>query len=320
MLYSALIVGAGQLGSRYLQGLAKSTIPLTIYVCDVSAASLAIAQSRWLEVAGDKTIHSLKLNEGITDLPAELDLAIISTTALMRSEVIKQLTSKANVKNWILEKVLAQSVKKIQEIESVIGKQSKAWVNTPYRIMGWYNQIKSKMNINGNFICEIKAGKTFGLASNTIHYLDLLVWLSGETITEIKTDQLDTEWYQSKRAGFWDVYGTMQILFSKGSKAVLKIGTWEPSKITIDIKTAGEQWMIQESDGIATRNDGFIIKGRDEYQSEMTAPLVESILQTGTCLLPSLKESAAIHLPMIQSFLDHWNSHMPEKLKEVPIT
>ena len=78
--------------------------------------------------------------------------------------------------------------------------------------------------------------------------------------------------------------------------------------------------MIQESDGIATRNDGFIIKGRDEYQSEMTAPLVESILQTGTCLLPSLKESAAIHLPMIQSFLDHWNSHMPEKLKEVPIT
>ena len=320
MVYNILIVGAGQLGSRYLQGLAKCKVPLAVYVSDISDASLAVAESRWLGVGGDKTIHTLKLFTGFDALPAEVDLAIISTNALVRPAVVKEVAGKTKVKNWLLEKILAQSEDKIALIKSIIGPQANAWVNTPYRAMDWYNKIKSEMTINSNFNCVIKGGKTFGLACNAIHYLDLLTWFSGETITEIKTDQLDTTWYQSKRAGFWDVYGTMEILFSKGSKAFLEVGTWEPSKITIDIKTAGEEWMIQESDGIATRNDSFILKGRDEYQSEMTAPLVESILQTGTCLLPSLQESAAIHLPMIQCLLDHWNKYMPEKREEVPIT
>ena len=42
-----LIAGAGQLGSRYLQGLANCQNTLDIYVQDISKQSLQIAKQRW---------------------------------------------------------------------------------------------------------------------------------------------------------------------------------------------------------------------------------------------------------------------------------
>ena len=49
MAYNILIAGAGQLGSRYLQGLSKFKDLLNIYVFDISDDSLKMAQSRWEE-------------------------------------------------------------------------------------------------------------------------------------------------------------------------------------------------------------------------------------------------------------------------------
>ena len=55
-----LLVGAGQLGSRYLQGLAKVSIPLEIHVLDISESSLRIAEARWNEVdTSEKDNHNL---------------------------------------------------------------------------------------------------------------------------------------------------------------------------------------------------------------------------------------------------------------------
>ena len=318
--HNLLIVGAGQLGSRYLQGLSKCEIPLSIYVCDVSAESLAVAQSRWFEVGGDKTIHQLQFANDFSVLPDEIDLAIISTNALVRPLVVEQLAEKVKVKNWLLEKVLAQSEQKLALLKSVIGTNINAWVNTPYRAMEWYNKIKSAMNLKGAFFSEIKGGNTFGLACNVIHYLDLLVWFSGEIITGIHTHELDKEWFKSKRPGFWDIFGSVEVFFSKGSKAIIRSDRSEKLPILIHLKTNDEEWMIHESDGIAIRNNNLTIKGRDEYQSEMTARIVESILVSGNCQLPRLAESVSIHIPMIRSLLDHWNRNMPEKLTEVPIT
>ena len=45
-----LIAGAGQLGSRYLQGLANCQNNLNIFVLDISEQSLQIAKQRWEQV------------------------------------------------------------------------------------------------------------------------------------------------------------------------------------------------------------------------------------------------------------------------------
>jgi hypothetical protein len=320
MSYNILIVGAGQLGSRYLQGLTKCSVTLSIYVYDVLQSSIDTSASRWLEAGGDKTQHTLKLFTDFDQIPRDIDLAIVSTNALVRPAVMAQVAATCQIKNWVLEKVLAQSEEKARRLESITGSYSKAWVNTPFRVMEWYGKIKSEMIIKGNFNCEIKGGSTFGLASNAIHYIDLLVWLSGEKVVAVKTDNLETEWFESKRVGFWDIFGSIEIIFSRGSKATIQSTGPDRIPVTVQIKSAAEEWMIHTTEGIAIRNNDFIIKGRDEYQSEMTAPLVESILLSGNCGLPVLAESVEMHIPFLNSLLDHWNKHMHEQLKELPIT
>jgi hypothetical protein len=320
MSYNILIAGAGQLGSRYLQGLAKCKIPLSIYVYDVLQSSIDTAESRWLEVEGNKTQHVVKLFTSFDQVPREIDVAIVSTNAHVRPDIVAQISATSHVKNWILEKVLAQSEQKLISLDSVIDNESKAWVNTPYRSMKWYNQIKSEMTIGEKFFCEINGGSTFGLACNAIHYLDLLVWLSGETVVAVKTDSLDTQWFKSKREGFWDIFGSIEIIFSKGSRATIQSKGPDRIPITVHIKSSAEEWMIHETEGVAVRNNDFTIRGHIEYQSEMSAPLVESILLLGKCGLTPLDESVKMHIPMLNGLLDHWKKYMPDQLKELPIT
>ena len=50
MSATILIAGAGQLGSRYLQGLANCRNTLDIYVQDISKHSLQIVKQRWEQV------------------------------------------------------------------------------------------------------------------------------------------------------------------------------------------------------------------------------------------------------------------------------
>ena len=57
MSATILITGAGQLGSRYLQGLTNCKETLDIYVNDISERSLQIAKQRWEQV--DKSIPGL---------------------------------------------------------------------------------------------------------------------------------------------------------------------------------------------------------------------------------------------------------------------
>lgn len=60
--------------------------------------------------------------------------------------------------------------------------------------------------------------------------------------------------------------------------------------------------------------------GKVDFQSQMTGPLVEEILQFGQCDLPSLKESIAIHTIFVESMLKHWNKSNNREDCFVPIT
>ena len=52
-----LIAGAGELGSRYLQGMAKCKNNLDIFVLDISKQSIKLARKRW-----EQTIYSTKID------------------------------------------------------------------------------------------------------------------------------------------------------------------------------------------------------------------------------------------------------------------
>jgi hypothetical protein len=251
-------------------------------------------------------------------LPRKIDIVIVATTADVRPDVTGEIARRFDVSFWVLEKVLAQCESGLDQIISQIKKGSYAWVNLPRRINPWHKKIKSQLNLKPplNFKFE---GKLWGLACNTVHYLDLIEWWTGETLLSVSTDHLDQSWFESKRPAFWEVLGEVEARFSGGSCAVL-VDKKDGVSGDFEIHDNHLSWMIKETEGLARRSDGVEIPGSLKFQSELTAGMVESILETGTCELPTLNESAALHRIFILSMLKHWRQAGDPSATIIPIT
>ena len=127
-----LIVGAGQLGSRYLQGLAVCKSKLRIYVVDLNPKALSVAQERWANTSHlERDCKVVTFHSSIYECPNQADLAIIATTANNRYEVVCSLKKNILIHYWILEKVLTQSSNLLRQLQSQFTDHSMAWVNTP---------------------------------------------------------------------------------------------------------------------------------------------------------------------------------------------
>jgi predicted dehydrogenase len=318
LVRKVLIVGAGQLGSRYLQGLAGIKRHLSITVVDPSDQSLGIAKERLAEVGPSP--HSFQFLNSISESKDPVDLCIVTTPAHCRAAVVSDVASNCRVKAWVLEKVLAQSSSQITEIERVIGSSgSGAWVNTPRRLMTWHKQIRNNLHdLPGPYQVTI-AGSGWGLACNSIHFIDFIAWLTGSTLISIDTNGLESNWIPSKRSGFQEVLGEMLMDFSDGSQLTLACSQ-DTAPTIITITTSKGVLRIDEAEGIANLPNGRSLDGKVEFQSVLTGPMVEQILQEGSCDLPTLYESAALHRPLLDSLLLHWNHTQHRSDLVVPIT
>ena len=313
-----LISGAGQLGSRHLQGLAKCHLPLRIYVQDIYKESLSRAEQRWNEVLGPETHHDVSFHTSFESIPRQLDIAIVATTAEVRPKMVGEIANLVTVRFWVLEKVLAQNESGLDEIVSHTRNSMGAWVNTPRRMMPWHQKIKAQIGLKGPLQMEVRGG-AWGLACNSVHFLDLFAWWTGGEIQEVVTDRLNPNWAESKRKGFWEVLGTLEARFSGGSQ--IQLGATESKdSISITVSNRNLAWKISEPDGLAIRSDGIEIHGRVVYQSEMSGTLVASILEGGYCDLPTLEESVALHRVFIRSMLEHWKQVGNHAATSVPIT
>ena len=121
-MYKLAIIGSGQLGSRHLQGLAKSKLEIEIHVVDPSQRARGVARIRFSEVANEFQKKNILFHKDITELPNELDLVIVSTTANMRRKVIENLLKQKIVKYIILEKVVFQRSDDFLQIQSLLAK------------------------------------------------------------------------------------------------------------------------------------------------------------------------------------------------------
>jgi hypothetical protein len=313
-----LISGAGQLGSRYLQGLIKCCLPLRIFVQDINEESLWRAEQRWNEVLTPETPHEVSFQTSLIPLPSEIDIAIVATTADVRPKVVVDIASGSDVRFWVLEKFLAQSELGLDQIVSHIRGGSFAWVNIPRRMIPWHKEIKSQLNLNAPLKLKFE-GKLWGLASNAIHLLDLLEWWTGETLQSVCTEHLNKNWFESKRPTFWEVLGNLEAQFSGGSVAILGAGENGVSG-NLEVSDSHLSWLIMEAGGLASSSEGVEISGHNMNQSEMTASMVESILERGICELPTLNDSVSPHRILIQGLLKHWRRAGHPGATSIPIT
>ena len=313
-----LLLGAGQLGSRYLQGLASCKVPIEIWVADPSEASLATARARWEEVASIPHSHTVRYSTTLNELPSSLDLCLVTTTADIRLKVVKQVQSQCKVRYWVLEKVLAQSTAQVADLEESLKDAEGVWVNTTRRTVEWHQRIRKALPKGGRW--QIKgSGGNWGLACNSIHLIDLVSWWSGGVLEKINASGLE-HWNPSKRSGFWEVNGSLLAHYSGGSELELVSSQKLSKPFTIHFKSAQGEYLLNESKGTFIGPNGVDIPGRVEFQSEITGRLVDQILLDGTCSLPKLSESAQMHKILIESLLQHWNETQQRDDSLLPIT
>lgn len=314
-----LLVGAGQIGSRYLQGLAKVEQRLEIIVVDPLEESLSTAEKRWCEADGEKTNHIISWENTFNNVSNNVDLSIISTPSKDRQTIINRVHNKANPDYWIIEKVLCQSASDLDIIKSSIKSSKGAWINTPRRLMKWHNNLKNKVSGFGP-IKAIKTGKEWGLACNSIHFIDLISWWTGEALISIDGSKLNNYWTESKRTGYFETTGELLARYSGGSELTLQSDPNSSQDNIILIMSNNKSWTIDELKGTAIASDGTDLNGRLEHQSELTAGLISEILAYGNCNLPSFQDSYAQHAFFLSTMLAHWNTSQSRSDKRLPIT
>jgi hypothetical protein len=319
---SIIIFGSGQLGSRYLQGLLKSPRSLRIYLIDRNPNSLAVARDRASEIDGESIRNKIiTYHLSICDCPNIVDVTIVSTTSHDRVKLVAALKDHVWSKYWLLEKVLVQSPHDLKNLLSLMVSDQNVWVNTPRRIIPWHIKIREHLIKKSPLNLKV-SGVAWGLACNSIHFLDMFAWLSGESLLQISTDELENEWFEAKRPGNWEVIGTIKAIFSAGSTATLSVQVGELTDLSyqFDLEDGEFTWHIDEEKGLALRSDGLSIPGRLPFQSEVTPHLVNQILSTGKCELPTLSVSAEIHHVFLDAMLKHWRKTVDVTATSVPIT
>jgi hypothetical protein len=316
--YIITLIGAGQLGSRYLQGLAKSKSKLDIWVMDPSKDSLVRANARWMEAKGQEDGHSCHFVDSIMQFPENVDLAIVATTADVRADVVELLAAHSRVRFWVLEKVLAQSLLDLDRMTQATHNAEGVWVNLPFRTMDWHKKLGSKF-FDGRVVGIAVHGGDWGLACNALHYLDLVSFWTGRSLVTVNSDKLDNHWHHSKRLGFYDVYGELKANFAGGLDVFLDSKNTNTPHI-IEVMTTDGDWIVNEVEGRAIGPGGNVILGRVELQSDMSALLVETILELKDCELPTLADAVELHRPFLKSLFSHWNQTNICYDSKLPIT
>lgn len=315
MASNVLIAGAGQLGSRYLQGLSRYTKPLNIWVYDISPDSLERARQRWEECDGKS--HPVVYIKDLADIPANIDMVCVTTNSDVRPTIVKSIAQIASVRYWILEKVLTRRVSELYDVVDATSGSAGVWVNTPMYLWPLYRALRDNSPIGKPIHARFTG--MYGLACNAIHYIDYVSRWNQGGITAVETSALNGSWVPSKRAGFFEAEGEMVVNFSDGSTLLIS-GSTKPENYRVEIRTDDDIWQVDEEKGLAQTGGGKIISGSILRQSELTAPLLDGIITSGSCDLPTLELSVAQHEPLLESLMAHWNANMPEKLDYVPIT
>ncbi|MBI3534471.1 MAG: Gfo/Idh/MocA family oxidoreductase [Deltaproteobacteria bacterium] len=307
------IIGAGQIGSRHLQGLAHLNRVAHIQVVDPSPDSLACSQERFNQVRGSGNV-TVEFLTNLRDLNNQLDLAIIATTADVRRKITEQLIQEKLVKNLILEKIVFQSESDFASIATLlIQKEVKAWINCPFRMWQGYQKIASLKPRNLQFHVT---GSQWNLACNSIHYLDIFCLLTGTIPIKISSDKLDPGSIPSKRKNFVEITGTLTGTTQNGC---FSLTSWREghAPVTVHMTSDNLQCTVREDLGrawIAVGESSWTMHEElfpTPFQSQLTHLAVQEILDHDISSLPDFVTSWKVHTPILRAISSHLGGAQP---------
>lgn len=323
MTSKVAIIGAGQLGSRHLQGLASCARPLSIFLVDPSPASITTARERFSVVAGSKN-HTLHYVDAIHDLPRDLEFVIVACTADYRFGVYRDLLKYTDARVILLEKVLFQDIDQYpRAIELASASKSETIVNLAQRYWPFFRHLKNQVADKSQLSITI-TGSNWGLGCNAVHNVDIaeFIWgAQGQTLA-----RLDGPVRESKRANCHEFTGTIETLFASGGRLTQTSYSDGEAPFVITAQTPEFIWTWDVSHGKSYRSDqssGWSFVTSDliaPYQSNLTTGLVEDVLAGRATDLPDLVSASASHLVTLTEILNSCRANGYDFGRVCPVT
>ena len=317
-----LLVGAGQIGSRHLQALAKLQ-HAEIVVVDPNPQSRTTAEERFVQVAGPGSVTDSRIRFlPETPLGVKFDVAIVATDARSRRKVVEQLVGMGASKRFVLEKVLFTRQEDYAAVANLLEKnQSKAWVNCPMRMWPGYRELRASLSMP---VRMTVTGSNWGLACNAVHYLDLFAFLTGSPIEKLSGTELDAGVVASKRPGYSELTGSWVGVNNTGS---ITLTSWRTGASPVQVAVESEKVRFQVREDlsrvlISSEAGGWKpidTEFKIPFQSQITDLVVTAIVQNDACELPDLATSIRVHEPVISGMLAHLKASNQE-VTECPIT
>ena len=294
---TVLIAGAGQLGSRHLQGVKLSANELDIWVYDLSAESLKVAEERYNQVESptEKTAHFV---QSLSEVPTDIDVTIVASSSKPRYAIVTELLASHNVKYMVLEKFLFPRMSDYDEIAALLKEKNvTTFVNCPRRMFESFSVVKEYIDATKPVVMT-KGGKDWGLCCNSIHFIDIFMYLTGEADYTLNVDGIIPEVVDSKRGGYVELRGTEVIETPNGSRLTLTSTVDYDGDTSLIIKNGDTSIILNEGNGDVDIN-GKIYNTAVKYQSGLSGIVVDDLLAIGTCPLTTYDDSARYHKPFL---------------------
>lgn len=324
MVYSVAIIGCGNLGSRHLQALKLSSKNLNLTVCESDDTARAIAQERYDQIKGSRSIKSIEYLSDYKKIHDRQDVIIIATSAGPRYDIATWIVKNVKVKYMILEKVVFQEIDQLNQFEKLIHeKKIKVWINCPRRMFSYYKKLKDKLCSVDKVDMKIN-GMNWGMACNSIHILDLYQYFTCCKNFLFNNDFLIQNAYDSKRKGYKEFFGEFFIETERG-KISFACKNGNEMYSFIEIETELIKIMLFESSMkaiVVNKKTGETYEETIDiqFQSNLTNIAVEQLLDKGDCELTKYEESAVLHKVILQCFLNHINKTSEMEEQRCPIT
>ncbi len=326
MFKRILLVGCGQIGSRHLQAVSCLKEVGYVDVVDCHDGSLAMGQTRLKDVSDANPAIVYRWIKVVDSSSQGADLCIVATSARGRFELIKEIFEKTGVSQFIIEKLVSQSLSEYQGL-MVFAQQHdlKIWVNCPTRAFRIHQYIKSKMDSNQPFVFS-QIGGNFGLACNGIHYADLFLFYAGAGEIQSAGAVIDPILHPSKRGkDFFDLSGVLTGYSSNGSKMILAYARDHVLPDVVTIMTKQARFMVDIIGGWAQESAAGeswqkIDVASNTNVSYTTKVFCTDIFSRRTCALPTLEECWPAHQYILTELLPHFNQLLKTENQFCPAT
>lgn len=314
---SVIIIGVGKLGIRHLEAILTSKIKSTVWVVDTNKACLSNA-----EELNTRINHFCHVNfESAIPENLHFELAIVATDSKNRYEIALDLLKKNDVRNLLLEKVIFPISTQYIEFKKVLEKlDCTCYVNLPRRLFPHYQLIKEYTSGCNSFEAKI-TGSSWGLLSNTLHFVDLIHFLFSEECDFIDLSQI-TNFFPSKRKGYMEANGRIQLNYVNRGKIVIECVEGNFSGISILLNFDGKQIEIQE------KHEGYMRFSWESNYREIhslmvtntTSAIFRQLVEENRCGLPVYDEIYKEHQLFIQEIENKFQEFSIDNENQILVT